>query len=417
MYLFKQYESFPVPNFYIARQPIYNRTLQVIAYELLYRDDDQNRAKLINGDTATSQVVVNAFLEIGLDNLVGTEHLAFINITRAFLVDTYPMPFPKEQVVLELLEDIVIDDEVIAACRRLAAAGHTIALDDFVYSEALKPLLEFIHIVKIDVLLLGMDETRRHVEALKPFKIKLLAEKIESHEMLEQCQALGFDYYQGYFLARPNLINQQSAPIMRLTALRTLSILQNPLAEIKDIEAIISQDVAFSYKLLRYINTAAVSLSKKVDSIHQALIIAGTERIRLWSTLIVLSNINEKPHEIMTIALARAKMCELLAEKMQLKNKESLFTVGLFSTLDALMDQPLQKILINLPLSAAVNDALVSYEGQAGMVLRAVLAYEQGVEMEEIKQLGLPLNAVSDAYLEAIQWADNNIKSLTAKPA
>lgn len=406
-----------MPNLYIARQPIYDPTLNVIAYELLYRNDDQNRAEFLNGDTATTHVVVNAFLEIGLENLVGTEHLAFINITRSFLLETYPMPFPKEQVVLELLEDIVINDEVIAACRRLSAAGYTIALDDFVYNEALKPLLETIHIVKIDVLALGMDETRRHVEALQPFKIKLLAEKIESYEVLEQCQALGFDYFQGYFLARPNLIKQQRTPVMRLTALRTLSILQNPQAEIKDIEAIISQDVALSYKLLRYINSAAIPLHKKVDSIHQALIIAGTECIRLWSTLIVLSNLSEKPHEIMTIALSRAKMCELLAEKISLNNKDSLFTVGLFSTLDALMDQPLQKILANLPLSETVNDALVNYEGKAGVVLRAVLAYEEGVEMEEIKQLGLPLNVISDAYLEAIQWADRNIKSLTSKPA
>ncbi len=405
-----------MPNLYIARQPIYDRALNVIAYELLYRDDDQNRADFVNGDIATTQVVINTFLEIGLKNLVGA-HQAFINLTRSFLLDTYPMPFSKEQVVLELLEDIVIDDEVVAACRRLATAGHTIALDDFVYSEASMPLLKIIHIVKIDVLALGMEETRRHVEILMPFKIKLLAEKIESHEILKQCQALGFDYFQGYFLARPNFVKQQRAPVMRITALRTLSILQNPHAEIKDIETTIAQDVALSYKLLRYINSAAVSLPNKVDSIHKALIIAGTECIRLWATLIVLSNISEKPHELMTIAMARAKMCELLAEKMQLENKDSLFTIGLFSTLDALMDQPLPDILANLPLSEAVNDALVNYAGKAGEVLRAVLAYEEGVEMEEIKQLGLPLNIISDAYLEAIRWADDNIQSLTSKPA
>ena len=331
-------------DLYIARQPIYNHALNVIAYELLYRDDGQNRASFVDGDTATSQVVINAFLEIGLENLVG-QHKAFINLTRSFLLESQPMPFPKEQVVLELLENIVMDNEVVAACRRLVAAGHILALDDFVYNETSKSLLETIHIVKIDVLALGMEQTRRHVAALKPFKVKLLAEKIESYEILEQCQVLGFDYFQGYFLARPNLIKQQRAPVVRLTALRTLSILQNPQAEVTDIEAIIAQDVSLSYKLLHYINSAAVSLPKKVDSIRQALIIAGTQCIRLWATLIVFSNFNEKPHEIMTIALARARMCELLAEKMRLKNTESFFTVGLFSVLDALMDQPLKDIL------------------------------------------------------------------------
>jgi len=406
-----------VPNLYIARQPIYDRALNVIAYELLYRDDDHNSADFVNGNTATTHVVVNAFLEIGLENLVGT-HQAFINLTRSFLLETYPMPFPKERVILELLEDIVIDDAVIAACRRLAADGHTIALDDFVYSESSRPLLEIIHIIKIDVLALGMEETQRHVELLKPYKIKLLAEKIETHEVLEQCKALGFDYFQGYFLARPNLIKQQRTPTMRITALRTLSILQNPRAEIKDIESTIAQDVALSYKLLRYINSAAVSLPKKVDSIQKALIIAGTQCIRLWATLIVLSNVSEKPHGVMNIALVRAKMCELLAEKMRLKNKDSFFTVGLFSTLDALTDQPLQDILANLPLSDAVNDALLKYQGKPGELLRAVLAYEEGgMALEEIKRLGLPLSVISNAYLEAIRWADLNIQSFTSSSA
>lgn len=404
-----------MPNLYIARQPIYDSELNVIAYGLLYHNDDQHHAEF-SGAPKTTYMAVNALLEIGLGNLLGRDHRAFISVAPPFLLDIYPMPFPKQQVVLELPENIVIDDGVLAACRRLAIAGHTIALDNFVYRDALKPLLEIIHIAKIDVLLLGMEETRRQVEALKPFKIKLLAEKIENHEVLEQCKALGFEYFQGYFLARPNLIKPQRAPGIRLTALRTLSILQDPQAEIKDIEAIISQDVALSYKLLRYINSVSTSLTIKVDSIHQALIIAGTECIRLWSTLIVLSDISEKPHEIMTIALVRAKMCELLADKVQL-NKGFLFTIGLFSTLDALMDQPLQKILAHLPLSETTNDALLNYKGKAGEVLRAVLAYEEGVEMEEIKQLGLPLGTLSEAYLQAIQWADNNIRSLAPHPA
>jgi c-di-GMP phosphodiesterase len=401
-------------NLYIARQPIYDRALNVFAYELLYRDDTQNRAEFINGDTATTQVIVNTFLEIGIENMMGGAQLAFINMTRPFLLETYPMPFPKEQVVLELLESVVIDDEIIAACRRLAAAGYTIAMDDFVYNESLKPLLDIIHIIKLDVLALGMEETRRHVELLKPFKLKLLAEKIETHDIFEQCKALDFNYYQGYFLARPNLIKQQRTPTMRLTALRTLSILQNPNASIKDIEETIVQDVALSYKLLRYINSAAVAMPKKVDSIQKALVIAGTQCVRLWSTLIVLSNISEKPHELMTIALARARMCELLAEKIKLKNKDSAFTVGLFSTLDALTDQPLHEVLANLPLSDDVNDALLKYQGRSGELLRAVLAYEEGVESDEIRQLGLPFSVISDTYLEAIRWADTNIQSLTS---
>ena len=406
-----------MPNLYIARQPIYDRTLKVIAYELLYRDNGQDHAKFVNSDTVTTQVVINTFLTIGLENLAGVARRAFINVTRSFLLENSPMPFPKEHVVLELMEDIIVDDDVIAACQRLVAAGHTIALGNFVFNESLIPLLKTIQIVKINVLALGVAETRRQVAVLQPFKVKVLAEKIESHEVFEQCQALNVNYFQGYFLARPNLIKQQRPPITRLTALRTLSILQNPHAEIKELEKLITQDVVLSYKLLRYINSVAVSLPNKVSSIHQALIITGAEYIRLWASMLVLSDISEKPLEIMTIALARAKMCELLAIKLHLADKDSFFTIGLFSTLDALMDQPLRDILASLPLSDVINNALLSYQGQSGEVLRTVLAYEEGLEMEEIKQLGLTITAVKDIYLEALQWADNNIKSLSPTSA
>lgn len=405
-----------MPNLYIARQPIYDCALHVIGYELLYRNDEQNRAKFINGDEATTKVVINTFLDIGLENLVGT-HQAFINLTRAFLTGNYPIPFPKNQVILEILEDIVIDDEMISACHQLSAAGYTIALDDFVYNEGVKSILDAVRIIKIDVLALGMDETARNVQMLKPFKVKLLAEKVDSYEILEQCQALGFDYFQGYFLAKPNLIKQQRTPVMRLSALRTLSILQNPTTEIKDIEDNITQDITLSYKLLHYTNSAAVAMPKKVDSINQALIIAGTNCIRLWATLIVLANIDDKPPELIKIALLRAKMCALLAEQLKCKDKDTFFTVGLFSTLDALIDKPLAETLPELPLSEAINNALLHYQGKSGEVLHTVLAYESGNGLDQENPLNLPLSTLREAYMQAISWADEHARTLATLSA
>ncbi len=402
-----------MPNLYIGRQPIYNRKLEVVAYELLYRDDDHNRARVVDGDAASSQVIINAFLEIGLEHLVG-KHQAFINLTRGFLLDKAFMQLPKEQMVLEVLEDIALDAEMLTALKRLSQEGYTIALDDFVFHEAARPALEIANIIKIDVLALSVDAIQEHVTLLKNYNLKLLAEKVETHEMLEHCQAWGFDYFQGYFLSRPKIVQGRRMPAMRLTALRTLGVLQNPSLSLAKLEEVVAQDVTLSYKLLRYINSAAVSLPRKVDSIHQALVIAGTDCIRMWATLMALSNVDDKPHSLMATALTRAKMSELLAKAMGLKDLQTFFTVGLFSTLDALMDQPLNEILEALPLSDEVKDALLQHKGLHGDVLNTVLSYEQNEEQKQIQRLDLTLDRIRDAYLGAIKWADETSGALLA---
>lgn len=398
-----------MPNLYIGRQPIYNRKLDVVAYELLYRDNDQNHARVTDGDTASSQVIINALLEIGLENLIG-KHQAFINLTRSFLLDTAFLQLPKEQLVLEVLEDIALDAEMLTALEHLSKEGYTIALDDFVFHELARPALEIADIVKIDVLALSVEAIQEHVSLLKKYNLKLLAEKVETHEMLEQCQAWGFDHFQGYFLSRPKIVEGRRMPAIRLTALRTLGILQNPSLSFDNLKEVVAQDVTLSYKLLRYINSAAVALPRKVDSIHQALIIAGINCIRMWATLMVLSNVDDKPHSLMTTALTRAKMSELLANAMGLKDLHTFFTVGLFSTLDALMDQPLAEILEALPLSDTVKDALLHHQGLHGDILRAVLSYEQNKGQEQIQNLDL--DRIRNAYLEAIKWADEASGSL-----
>ncbi|MEQ6342652.1 MAG: HDOD domain-containing protein [Gammaproteobacteria bacterium] len=317
-------------DIYIGRQPIYDRQLKVVAYELLYRDGSQNRAQFVDGDAASRQVVINTFLEIGLDQLVEKHQKAFINLTRNFFLHTNPMPFPKEQVVLEVLEDIVFDEEMLTALQRLVQEGYTLALDDFIFSEQARAACEIAKIVKIDVLALDTKGLEEHVRLLRTFNVKLLAEKVETHAMLMQCKELGFDYFQGYFLSRPNIVAGKSPPSMRITTLRTLGVLQNPRLDLEELAEVIAQDVSLSYKLLRYINSAAVAMPRKIDSVRQALVIAGLNCIRSWATLIALSSIDDKPQELMSIALIRGKMCELIAEKTREKDKETFF-IGNYS--------------------------------------------------------------------------------------
>jgi EAL and modified HD-GYP domain-containing signal transduction protein len=392
-------------DIYIGRQPIYDRNLELFAYELLYRANNvRNAAGDIDHDQATTQVVLNAFLDFGLEKLVG-EKLAFINLPRSFVVGDMPLPIPKERVVLEILEDITVDDTFLSAIRQLRAGGYEIALDDFIYHPHLRPLLESTKIVKIDFLALSRAEIQDHVTALRDYDVKLVAEKIETHGDFEFARDLGFHYFQGYFFCRPHIISGRSMSTNRLATLRLLGKLLDQNTPVGELADLVSQDVALSYKLLRSLNSPFYALSKRIESIHHAIVYLGLQQIKQWVSLIVLTNITDKPSQLMAVALTRGKMCELLGDTLSEKNKESLFTVGLFSLLDALMDTTMVNVLSNLPLADDIKAALLQFEGKMGHILRWVLAYEQG-RWDEIDCPPSRSKMVTQSYLQAVSWTD-----------
>ncbi|HHH45087.1 MAG TPA: HDOD domain-containing protein [Gammaproteobacteria bacterium] len=390
-------------DIFIGRQPIYDRKLGVYAYELLFRAADMNAAAITDGDQATSDVIINTFLELGLDNIV-SNRLAFINLTRSFFVNEHSISLPKDRVVLELLEDIEADEDVVAGVKRLSDQGYTIALDDFIYHESLKPLVKLAHIIKIDIMALERDEVRNHVEALRRYSLSLLAEKVETQDEFDFCMELGFDYFQGYFLAQPKVIRGQRLPNNRLAILKLLSRLQDPDITPQQLEDLIAQDIAFSYRILRYVNSAAFALPRKIESIQQAVVILGLKSIKSWTTLLAMSQVDNKPAELVVTAMIRAKMAEELARALQADNPESFFTVGLFSALDALMDNTMEEILTQLPLADHISDALLQRKGLHGKVLSIVLAYERG-QWEQIQPDGLSRSQIRDCYLSAVRWA------------
>lgn len=397
-------------HYYIGRQPIFDSDQNVIGYELLYRQQDQNHAKVIDGDQATSQVFINSFFEMDLDKVVGN-HLAFVNVTRSFIINRELLPPPTSQLVLEILESIKIDKEVIAAVRRLKQMGYIIALDDFIYHPDLKPLVNEANIVKLDVQALNHVELEEHVSILNKYPIKLLAEKIETPEMFDRCKELNFDYYQGYFLCRPRVLSGRRMPANRVNTMRMMAELQNPEINIKELEKLISQDPTMSYKLMRYINSAAFTLSNKVDSIHHAIVYLGEKEIKRWATLIALTGIDDKPEELITISLIRGKMCELLSSTCGETNKDSAFIVGLFSTLDAIMDQPLQDILGALPLSPDIIESLLNRKGPYAAILNSVIAYERG-EWGKLGCANTSKDAIADVYLRSMGWADTIMREI-----
>ncbi len=400
-----------MPDIFIARQPIYNRTQHVFGYELLHRSDDENRAIFPDGDVATSQTLLNAFIEVGIDSLVGNR-LAFINLSRSFLTGKYPLPLPSDRVVIEVSKNIEIDAELIAGVTQLAQQGYTIALGQFAYSEAAIPLLSLVHIIKLDIQAISEDELRYHVAALTEYpQLKLVAEKIEAHEEYELCRDLGLHYFQGYFFSRPKIIKRKRLPGNQITLVKLLAELQHPDVTVPKLDLLIGHDVGLSYKLLRYINSSFFALPKPIDSIQRAVVFLGTNVIKRWATLLVLSRFDDKPVELMVTAVVRAKMSEILAKAMGYPAEEVCFTVGLLSVLDALLDMEMNKVLEMLFMSDEVNSALLNHQGVPGKILEMVLHYESS-EWDEVLHSELPREVIMDAYLQSIAWATETCRIL-----
>ena len=399
---------------FVGRQPIYDRQQNVYAYELLFRNSDQNNAHIQDPDRATSELILNALTDVGLDNIVGDKP-GFINLTRNFVTGILPLPGAANHLVLEVLEDIELDAMVLNGIRKLKQQNFVIALDDFIFHPHLQPLVEIADIIKIDLLALDEQQLREHVTRLREFPPKLLAEKVETHEVYAQCIELGFDYFQGYFFARPNIVAGTRIPANRMALLHLLGKISDTRITIDELEQRISKDVSLSFRLLRYINSSQYGMEKKVDSIKHAIMLLGIETVRAITCLIVFSSIDDKPFELFVTALIRARMCELFAAQFgEAQLGANYFTVGLFSAIDAIMDQPIEQVLAKLPLSESVTRAIIHHEGRMGQALQASLAQEQG-RWEELDLSSENLIRADDLaliYLEALSWCRNFIESI-----
>ncbi len=398
-------------HLFIARQPIYNRDKLVMGYELLYRNSLLNEAIIQDADQASCETILNSFMHIGIDNIAGSA-LAFVNLPREFLINENLTPMFNEQTILEILEDIEPDEDVINGIKRLKAKGYRIALDDFVFKEKLIPFVELADFIKIDILALTTEEVEEQLTLLKPYKVQFIAEKIETHELHQFCYELGFDYFQGYFYCYPEMLKKKSIPSNKLVILNLIQSLQKPDIESHDLEKILVQDITLSYKLLRYINSATFGLRREVDSIKDAIILLGINNLKNWVSLIMMSKIVEsKPTELIVTGMIRGKMCELLAEKHHPEIKHQMFVIGLFSVLDALMDQPLIDLLDSVILSTDIKLALLDFAGNQGKIYNYVLQYEKS-NWNELYNSDINAAELIQSYLASVNWADQSMKSL-----
>jgi len=398
-------------DIYVARQPIFNKKKKLYGYELLFRDRLSNAFPDVDGDMATSKVLSHSFLSFGMDRMTSGRN-AFINFTNQLLVKRIPLLFPKTRLVVEVLEDVEPADPVVEACRELRCMGYRLALDDFVYKKEMEPLMALAGIVKVDFMLTQGDQLTDLVRKLTRFHIKLLAEKVETYEAFRQALDLGFEYFQGYFFSKPEILRGKGPSSAKLTLLQIMAEANRQDCSFQEIEKVIQRDVSLSYKLMRYINSAYFRRAQEISSMRQAIVLLGEKEIRRFVSLMALASLAEdKPGELMRASIVRAKLCELLGKVNSTQVDEAeLFILGLFSLIDAILDQPMEAVMKELPLADEIKGAIVKGEGRLAPYLHVVSAYESG-DWEGLKdaaaKAGIQEDALPQHYLEAVVWAEN----------
>jgi len=394
---------------FVARQPIFDRLRHVYAYELLFRSGMSNAFPGVDGDEATSSLLSSSFFTVGIEQ-IASGHKAFINFTEDMLVQGVPAMFPRDCVVVEVLEDVHPTEDVLSACRELVRKGYLLALDDFVYQDNLVPLIELAAIIKVDFRLTPLAQIKDMVATLKQYPCRLLAEKIETHEEFALADSMGFVYFQGYFFSKPEVLKNKDIPSSQMALMQLIVKVNQADFEVSDIEKLVTQDISISYKLLKYLNSAYYSRLQPITSIHQAIAFLGGKGTRLFVSLIATSKLSEhKPDELIRTACIRARFLEQIGMAQNLDHGDC-FMLGLFSLLDAMLDVSMDVLMGQLPLSEDIAQALVHKTGRLYPLLQLIVLYEVG-EWNEMKtlqtQLALDEHSIMTYYLDAVRWAES----------
>lgn len=388
---------------FVGRQPLLDRSGVTIGYELLYRSTaSADTAMVVDGDAATARVLLNATTEIGLDRLVG-DTLAFINLTRSYLTDPSILEcLPADRVVLEVLEDIESCDEVIDGLKHLRGLGYRIALDDFDANGPTAPLLDYASIIKYDLSQIDGDELRQRIAVDHDAGRTVVVERVETQDEYAEVAAAGADWFQGYFFARPATVTATAIAPNTLSLVQLLAHINRPEATMNDIVDVLRHDVAMSVKVLRYVNTAAFSRLTSIDSIQTAAVLVGQDRLRSWTALALLSSIDNKPTELINIALTRAKFCELVAHQRRLTDADAFYTLGMLSLLDTMTDTPMSTITAQIAIGDNIRSALIGDDSELNAVLRDALDIEDAMANKTLDTIDAD---TLRTYHAAMTWA------------
>ena len=395
---------------YVARQPILSRKKQTIGYELLFRDGESNAFPNIEANQATSRLLVENFMSTGCNPALESPR-SFINFPQESLISLVPTAFPKRKIVVEVLETCTPNDELFSAIKHLHRMGYIIALDDFSLDAAWDRFLPYSHIVKLDIMQLGIETACKYVKQRKQQGCKrhYLAERVETNDEFQQAFDAGFHFYQGYFFSKPQIIKNRVVKPEELLTMQLFQEVCRTEVNFVRIEQLIAQDVSLSYQLLKFVNTASARLENPISSFKQALVYLGEEQIKMFVTLIATAHaaIN-KPKELYKQSLVKGRFCELMICRIQNGTPgQQAFIVGLFSLLDALLDRKLDDVLDQLSLSKEIEQAILLRVGLLGSMLELYESLDTG-DWEEIDKtsrlLGFSPKTVEKTYQDAEQW-------------
>lgn len=399
-------------DIFVARQPIFDRSNNVVGYELLYRNSYENFYSNTDGDKATLNVIANSFYTFGIKNITNNKR-AFINFTEDLIKKEVATILPSNSMVIEILEDIEPTDEVILACKKLKEKGFTLALDDFIFHKKYVNLIELADIIKIDFRL-TTGEDRKKVLELSSInnKIKFLAEKVETEE--DYCTAfkLGYTYFQGYYFSEPVTLSRKCIPVNKHIACKIMKIISKEDFNYYEIEKLMMQDLGISYKILKLINSSLYYLRHKVSSIRNAIAYIGKQELAKWLYIILLNDLKDStPNELIKVSLLRAKLCEFICSMSIYKEKNfSAYMIGLFSLADAILNCPINVIINDLCMVDEIKDGLLKEKTPLNTILKLAICYEKGQwdnVMFYADKINIDPKKISKAYFESLKWADS----------
>jgi EAL and modified HD-GYP domain-containing signal transduction protein len=387
----------------VVRHPIADARHVVVGYELRFGGSIDLGDPAMDAQ-ATSALLVEAFGDIGLETLAG-RHPAWVTIARNFLVEIGPPPVRPDRAVLQI-KAYHAGPDLLQILQQLSRSGYTIALDEWngELTNNIEELMSLCSIVKVDVSAIPASELPGVLRTPKLQGAMLVATEVGDHAAFDRCKQLGFTYFQGEYFAQPRMFRHRGVATAGIGSLRRLSELTDGDVSFEDLERIIASDVGLSLKLLRYVNSAFFALPRTVSSVREALNMLGVRTVRRWATVMVISSIPDVPDELVALALRRAHMCEILAGSATAEERETLFTIGLFSVADALLDAPMADVLESLPFTEEIQAALLRREGPKGELLAAVAAYERG-EFPTLPATDTS-PSLAGAYRAALEWAD-----------
>ena len=406
---------------FIARQPILDRDKDVFAYELLFRDGKGGTFPDLDSDKA--KYIANRFHTLGLDDICG-EKKSFINFSSDTIISRFPTTLNPETVVVELDETPFMQNGLLEACQHIKQLGFKLAIDDPMMMSGKHEIFPLIDIVKVDVSKARYEVIEKNIPRFLDSNIKLVAEQVDTHTDFDTCRGLGFDFFQGYFFATPEARIQRQLPASKMNLVDLMGESSHSNFDLNRINQIIERDAALSYLLLKFINNPTINKRYKITSLKHALTYMGEVEIKKFIALLSLANLgDDKPLELIHMSLVRAKFFDLLGQERKLKTDPPVgFLVGLFSLLDALLDQSMPDILKQLPLTEDVNTALLGKSGEFNHYISLARAFESALWLNVIKQsreLNIDQKHLHSLYNQAIIWGNgvrNTISSYFPRP-